>query len=236
MLYIRTLLFVIYGDRTLYPILYSFRRCPYAMRARYCLAVLEVKTQLREVVLKAKPNALLALGGSSTVPQLVTEKGERFPESLDIVFWALTHSKKHSLVTSLWPTQQQVQHKILSWLNYNDHIFKHWLDRYKYADRHPEHSEQYYRERGEVFLARLEKRLNKHAYIMGESMTLADICLFPFVRQFAGVNSTWFSESRYENVRCWLNAFLMSEVFSIVMEKFPAWQEGQDVVYFPADH
>lgn len=187
-------------------------------------------------MLKAKPNALLALGGPSTVPQLVTQKGERYPESLDIVFWALAQSHNQALVASLWPVSKKRQNKLLAWINYNDHIFKHWLDRYKYADRYPERSEQYYRLRGEVFLARLDQRLNRQAYLMGDSMTLADICLFPFVRQFAAVDARWFSESQYENVQAWLARFLASDAFSIVMQKFPAWQEGQAVVCFPNEN
>ncbi|MGB3385112.1 MAG: glutathione S-transferase [Marinomonas sp.] len=217
----------------MFPILYSFRRCPYAIRARYCLAILGVRVKLREVVLKAKPNALLSLGGSSTVPQLLTQNGERLPQSLDVIFWSLAQTENHSLAASLWPLQKTAQQKIVSWLNYNDRFFKYWLDRYKYADRHPDFSEQYYRMRGEVFLARLEARLSARAFIMGDQMSLADICLFPFIRQFAAVDSDWFNASKYEKVKGWLSGFLMSESFSEVMKKYPAWEEGQEVVYFP---
>lgn len=160
-------------------ILYSFRRCPYAIRARYGLVLLGVQVQLREVILKNKPAELLALGGRSTVPQLVHEE-ERYPESLDIIFWALERASNRILVEQIWPSNKLQQAKIMAWVKYNDQCFKPWLDRYKYADRYPEHSEAYYREKAEVFLQRLDSRLSRSSYLMGPQMTLADIAVFPF--------------------------------------------------------
>ena len=219
---------------TLYPTFYSFRRCPYAIRARYFLVILSVHVQLREIALKAKPEALLSLGGRTSVPQLIDQKGGRYPESLDIIFWALKKTRNQSLATELWPSQACIQKKMLAWVKYNDRFFKHWLDRYKYADRYPEFTESVYRKRGELFLRRLEKRLSINAYIMGDVVSFADICLFPFVRQFASVDSAWFHGSRYLNVRRWLAHFLESEVFSVLMKKYPKWEEGQNAEIFPA--
>ncbi len=220
-------------EQILNPILYSFRRCPYAIRARYCLAILDVRVEIREVVLKNKPDALLLLGGRTSVPQLIDSRGQRFAESLDIIFWSLENTNNQTLANSLWPCERTRQQKLLSWIHYNDHFFKYWLDRYKYADRYPEFSEEYYRCRAEVFLRRLEGRLKSHAFIMSDSLSLADICLFPFVRQFAAVDHAWFNGSRYVEVRRWLSEFLASELFSIVMTKYEKWEDGQQMRTFP---
>lgn len=213
-------------------VLYSFRRCPYAIRARYTLATLLLTVEIREVVLKHKPAAFLALGGRSTVPQLLTDEG-RFPESLDIIFWALKTSSNDKLVKQLWPSDPTLKAKIMSWITYNDHGFKSWLDRYKYADRYPEHTESYYRAKGERFLKRLDTRLKRSSYLLGEQMTIADIAIFPFIRQFAGVNSDWFETSGYIYLQNWLNQFLESDRFEMVMKKLPAWDESQEARYFP---
>lgn len=217
------------------PVLYSFRRCPYAMRARYALAELGVSVYLREVLLKSKPQELLLLGGRSTVPQLIDLDGTRYPESLDIIFWSLARACDTQKADELWPKDSQKRYRIMSWVAYNDHFFKHWLDRYKYADRHPECSEAYYRGRGEVFLSRLEKRLENRAFIGGDTRCLADIAIFPFIRQFAAVNPKWFDLSEYTNVKRWLAYFVNSDQFiSVVMEKHPAWHAGQEDALYPA--
>lgn len=216
------------------PVLYSFRRCPYAIRARYTLTLLDLTVELREVVLKSKPDALLALGGRTTVPQLIDVDGTRYPESLDIIFWALSNTTNDSLVEKLWSNSTRQKHKIKVWINYNDGFFKYWLDRYKYADRYPEYNEEHYRQKGEVFLSRLEKRLARSKYLLGNNMTIADVAVFPFVRQFAGVNSNWFENSEYHCLNAWLKGFVESEVFNkVVMKKLPAWSEEQSVVLFP---
>ena len=216
------------------PILYSFRRCPYAMRARYMIALLNTTVELREVILKAKPSALLELGGRSTVPQLVDVDGKRYPESLDILFWSLSKARDKSLSVKLWPEAAVKQSKIKAWINYNDASFKYWLDRYKYADRHLDYTEEYYRQKGEVFLTRLEKRLAHSNYLLGEEMTIADVAIFPFIRQFVGVNPKWFDNSEYHYLKIWLERFINSDVFNkTVMPKFTAWEEGQKEVVFP---
>lgn len=217
------------------PILYSFRRCPYAIRARYVIAYLDIQVHLREVLLKSKPPELLALGGRSTVPQLIDSHGERYPESLDIIFWALSFSKNHERASQLWPETSKEQNKIRSWIVYNDHFFKYWLDRYKYADRYPESSQSFYRYKGEVFLHRLDKRLKVHSFLFGECLSVADIAIFPFVRQFSLVDWDWFEQSPYHNVKAWLAGFLNSDIFkSVVMVKHDVWKAGQEDILYPA--
>ncbi|MFD1384573.1 glutathione S-transferase [Rhodanobacter aciditrophus] len=213
-------------------ILYSFRRCPYAMRARYAIAYLDVPVQLREVVLKNKPAELLELGGRSTVPQLLDD-GQRYPESLDIIFWALERAEDKEVINCLWPNDGKLQANIMAWIRFNDDCFKPWLDRYKYADRHPEHTETFYREKGERFLKRIESRLSHQAYLRGDTLSLADIAVFPFIRQFAGVDSKWFEQSHYPALRRWLNGLLEGELFQRIMKKYPAWQSDQEPTYFP---
>ena len=142
----------------MYPTLYSFRRCPYAMRARLALAASGIKTELREVVLKDKPEALIAISPKATVPVLQTETGRVIDESIDIVRWALDKRDPLNWYESLTARQQQETDALI---NENDGAFKASLDRYKYADRYPEHSEQFYREQGEqnrgsIFLAKFQ--------------------------------------------------------------------------------
>ena len=218
------------------PVLYSFRRCPYAMRARYIIALLNVSVYLREVVLKSKPSELLALGGRSSVPQLIDIDGIRYSESLDIIFWTLSLSVDKKKVDELWPTGNIQRNKIKAWIAYNDHFFKHWLDRYKYADRYSEFSEIYYRDKGLVFIRRLDKRLNERIFLFGQKVCIADISIFPFVRQFIMVNQKWFESSQYDNVKRWLAEFVNSEIFkSVVMVKHTPWEAGQEDIHYPAN-
>lgn len=214
----------------MFPILYSFRRCPYAIRARYTLSLLNINVEIREVTLKNKPAALLELGGRSTVPQLICEKGVRYPESMDIIRWAM--AKHQSKQTS--PSYSEVEERaITAWLFQTDHRFKYWLDKYKYADRHPSFSQAYYRSQGERLLRRLELKLTHRAYLLGDNMTIADVLVFPFIRQFRGVDQTWFDQSQYNNVKRWLMEIIEAETFAKVMVKLPAWQEGDEKRYFP---
>lgn len=218
-------------------ILYSFRRCPYAIRARYTLALLEQTVVLREVVLKNKPAALLSLGGRSTVPQLI-ENDIRYEESKDIMFWAIDRAmqaseNQSSIASQLWPNNLVLQERIKAWIEENDNEFKGWLDKYKYADRFTENPESFYREKGECFLLKLETQLRKTPFILGKKLTLVDIAIFPFIRQFAGVNPTWFEESDYPNLRKWLANFVESSLFLKVMKKYSPWVEGQEEVGFP---
>ena len=218
----------------MFPVLYSFRRCPYAIRARYTLSLLGVNVYFREVDLKRKPQALLSLGGRSSVPQLVDTEGNRYPESLDIIFWALSRVEHGLDIERIWPNESTKKNNMMAWVRYNDHIFKIWLDRYKYADRHPEYSQIYYYEKGEVFLKRLNQRLANKTYLFGENVSVADIAVFPFVRQFAGVDQKRFDESPYHHLKLWLARFLDSSLFKdIVMKKYSTWEIGQEEVVFP---
>ncbi|WP_438969930.1 glutathione S-transferase [Methylophaga sp.] len=213
-----------------HPILFSFRRCPYAMRARLALAASQIQCELREVVLKDKPEALLTLSDKATVPVLQTVNGDIIDESLDIMFWALNHNDPYNWYQTLDKGKKEQADNLI---RHNDDEFKYYLDRYKYADRYPEHTEQYYRQQGEKTLTRLEKLLNQHGCLLQSDWTIADIALLPFIRQFAFVDKAWFEQSPYPAVRHWLDKFLQSDLFKSIMRKYPQWHAGDDIALFP---
>ncbi len=208
-----------------HPLLYSFRRCPYAMRARLALYGSGVLVELREVVLRDKPIQLRELSPKATVPVLVTPEGRVIDESLDIMLWALGQPDSEGWLL--------VQHKAaMALIAQNDGQFKHWLDHYKYADRFPEHSVSYYREQAEAFIAQLEQQLQCHSYLMADKLSLADIAIFPFIRQFAHVDKSWFDQAPYPNVQRWLHGLLASPLFIDIMPKYPQWHAEGDAVMF----
>ena len=211
-------------------VLYSFRRCPYAMRARlglaYCVEVGQL--ELREVVLKDKPQAMLDISPKATVPVLQLANGDVLEESLDIMHFALSQNPEQT--SRLYP--QELQATIDELITFNDGEFKWALDRYKYADRYEE-SEAFYREQGEVFLTRLNERLEHSPFLMGDEVTLADLAIFPFVRQFAHVNRAWFEASPYTHLQTWLGHWLDSPLFIRIMKKYTQWTVENEPVYFP---
>ena len=212
------------------PVLYSFRRCPYAMRARLALAQSQTRCELREVVLKDKPAALIELSAKATVPVLQTTDGETIDESIDIALWAL---KQHDPAGWYQPLTEAQREKALALIANNDGEFKAALDRYKYADRYPEHDQTYYRQQGEKTLAELEALLADNGCLLANHWTLADIALLPFIRQFAFVDKAWFDASPYPHLKAWLQSFLESDEFKTIMPKFKQWQPGDTPVLFP---
>jgi len=203
-----------------HPILYSFRRCPYAMRARLAIAYAGVAVEVREVELRNKPQAMLLISPKATVPVLQLENGKVLDESLDIMFWALQQNDPEH-----WLNAAGLDHAT-ALIRRNDEPFKYFLDRYKYADRYPAYSELYYRQQGELFLADIERLLTQSAYLCGEQFSLADAAILPFIRQFCAVDPAWFKASPYPALRRWLNHFLASSLFEQVMTKYPCWQIG----------
>lgn len=190
-------------------VLYSFRRCPYAMRARMALRYSGVPLSIVEVSLKAKPAEMLAASPKGTVPVLVCADGSVIEQSLDIMHWALARHDPDN-----W-----LQPGCAALIEENDTRFKVLLDRYKYAIRYPEHPMEYYRAQGAEFLQRLEDVLAHSAYLAGPALSLADVALAPFVRQFAHVDRDWFEQAPYPRLNAWLERFLASELFSSVMKK-----------------
>lgn len=210
------------------PVLYSFRRCPYAIRARIAIAYAGVEVTLREVLLRDKPSEMLSVSAKGTVPVLVLPDGEVIDESIDVMHWALDQGDPDQ-----WLTPSPVQ-DAASWIAANDGPFKHWLDRYKYADRHPEQSASWYRDQAGAHLARLDEALNHNPWLHGEKMGLVDVAVFPFVRQFAMVDYDWFARSPYPALGQWLERWLQMPLFLGVMHKYPRWTAEQVPVIFPS--
>ena len=211
-----------------YPRLYSFRRCPYAMRARLGLLFAGLQVELREITLKNKPPQMLAISPKGTVPVLQLLDGTVIEESREIMTWALEQQDAQGLLAA------QTLPQANALIDKNDNEFKYWLDRYKYADRHLDMSQAEYRQRGEAFLQMLEALLIKNSYLLGESITIADIGIMPFVRQFAHVNRKVFYDLPYPSLQRWLQDWLCHPLFLQAMTKFEPWQEKDDVVVFPA--
>ncbi len=190
------------------------------MRVRMALKYSGISVYLREVELKNKPRELFQCSSKGTVPVLTLTDGTIIDESRDIMLWAINLNDPDHWCTKSGSTE------INYLLNENDYSFKNWLDKYKYADRYPEQTAEYYRSQGEQFLGLLEKKLSEHLFLMGDNITLADIGIFPFIRQFAFVDRSWFSQSPYPKLQIWLEYFLQSELFTSVMEKYPPWTES----------
>ncbi len=208
------------------PILYSFRRCPYAMRARMTLCQASITVELREVFLGDKPQAMLQLSSKGTVPVLLADK-LMLDESLDIMHWAMGQADPEQWLDA------DLQDQTESLINENDGSFKTHLDQYKYWDRFPAQSQQYYRQQGETFLLKLEQQLQANKYLLADRPTLADIAIFPFVRQFAFVDKHWFDHSEYRQLQRWLRKFLESSLFIQSMDKLPVWQPDDQPQLFP---
>lgn len=196
-------------------ILYSFRRCPWAMRARLALRYAGCDVQVCEVAMKNKPAELLALSPKGTVPVLDTGNGI-LEESLDIMRWALQQNDPQNWRLQGNPAAAQQAEALIE---RNDREFKGQVNLYKYAERYPEHSREHYRQQAEPWLAELEQLLDARPYLLAEHPSLVDAALLPLMRQFAGVEPQWFAEAAYPRVRSWLEGWLASELFKAVMAK-----------------
>ncbi len=208
------------------PVLYSFRRCPYAMRARIALQVSATPYELREVQLRDKPPAMLTASPKGSVPVLVLPDGQVIDESWDIMQWALQQNDPDNWLGH----NSQYLAAAAELVAINDGNFKAALDRYKYADRYPEHPQSDYRATGEEFLQELETRLQAHPYLLGDACSIADAALIPFVRQFAAVDQAWFDQSPYPKLRSWSETLINSDLFNAAMQKHAVWQQGQTPV------
>ena len=198
------------------PILYSFRRCPYAMRARMALLVSGTIYAHREVELRDKPAAMLAASPKGTVPVLVLADGAVIDESIDIMHWALS---QHDPEDWLPRADAALVAKF-------DGAFKHHLDRYKYAGRY-DVDPLTHRAAGLAMLTELDERLKEQDYLGGATRGFSDIALFPFIRQFAGVDAEWFAACAPQRMRHWLAIMVTSDLFGQAMIRIAPWTEGQ---------
>lgn len=194
------------------PLLYSYRRCPYAMRARMALIAAGIPWRHCEISLRDKPAAMIAASPKGTVPVLVLATGEVIDQSLAIMLWALGQNDGQNWLVDM--------NDSLALISVCDETFKPALDRYKYFTRHPEKTQSQYRAEGEIFLALLEGLLQKHPYLAGDDLRLGDIAIFPFVRQFSKVDIAWFRDCPYPRLREWLAELEESDLFRMAMRKF----------------
>lgn len=204
--------------------LYTFRRCPYAMRARMALAVAGIPAKVREVVLRDKPAAMLDASPKGTVPVIVTNTGQIIDESLDVMHWALRQDDPEGWLATAPDETKNLIARI-------DGPFKKALDRYKYANRYEaedvDPEEQ--RSKGLMFLDEINAQLSTtDGQLFGPRRSLADIAIFPFVRQFANTDREWFDALPLPNLQKWLAGHLDSDLFSLVMKKYPQWAPGAE--------
>lgn len=207
------------------PILYSFRRCPYAIRARLAINISNTMVELREVKLADKPKELISCSPKGTVPVLQLADGTIIDESREIMLWALKENDPNNWLVSGTVEKQETTGLI----DLNDNEFKQHLDHYKYADRFPEQTMEYYRQQGEIFLQLLEEKLNKNNYLISDTISLADMAIFPFIRQFAYVDKDWFDQTDYKKLQGWLNQLLDEPLFQKTMKKHPVWVSGENI-------
>jgi glutathione S-transferase len=203
-----------------FPILYSFRRCPYAIRARMALFSSGLTFELREVLLRDKPASMLSYSPKGTVPVLVLPSGQVIDESLDVMNWALQQSDPDGWLDTPPRSAEEID-RLLQW---NDGEFKSHLDRYKYSTRYEDADPQEHRDAAEQFLTELNRKITTQKYLAGDHASLVDIALFPFIRQLANTDREWFDELNYEPLQNWLEGFLSSERFAQSMRKFRPWQ------------
>lgn len=212
------------------PILYSFRRCPYAMRARLALLAGSRCCELREVALRDKPAELLEASPKGTVPVLVDVDGHVIEQSLDIMLWSLRENDPlHWL-----PATARSMDEACSLIGACDGEFKHALDRYKYPDRYSGADRFGQRARAGRFLAGLQERLEDRAWLGGAHAALADYAILPFVRQFAMVDPEWFRQQAWPSLHRWLQALAGAPIFAEIMEKHAPWRSGRPGIPFPA--
>ena len=211
------------------PILYSFRRCPYAMRARMALAAAGINCTHREILLRDKPAPMIDASPKGTVPVLIVEPGTVIDESLDVMDWALG---QHDPDGWLFNDNRDEEMRALAFDLQEQ--FKGHLDRYKYPSRYEDVNPQTERDKAVPYLLRLEKRLADTPWLFGTTPRFADFAIFPFVRQFAHTDRDWFyAHPELAHTQDWLQGCLALDIFKIAMQKYTVWSEGDEAVNFP---
>ena len=211
------------------PILYSFRRCPYAIRARMAIAAGGQRCALREVILRNKPSEMIVASPKGTVPVVILPDGRVIEESLDIMYWALENNDPAGWLAPF----NDDRYDIHGLIKENDRSFKNNLDRYKYPTRYEGLDPLYYRTQGMVYLKNLNARLLENAYLCGNEFSFADAAISPFIRQFANHDREWFNTLDLYALQNWLETIVNDDKFLGVMKKYPAWERGMEEPVFP---
>lgn len=213
------------------PILYSFRRCPYAMRARMAIARAGVECRLREVVLRDKPAEMLDASPKGTVPVIVEPDGTVIEESLDVMAWALAQNDAGDWLRPDEGDRAEMDALVAEC----DGPFKRALDRYKYPNRYEDEGvvREDQRALGYTFLEKLDTQLEGRQHLFGDRVSYADIAIFPFVRQFANTDRAWFDALDLPHLQAWLAHHLDSDLFKQIMPKYKQWKTGDEEPVFP---
>ncbi len=210
-------------------LLYSFRRCPYAMRARMAIAAAGLDPEYREVDLSDRPAHLRSISHKATVPVVQLADGTVIDESLDVMRWALGQNDHDG-----WLPRNQEVAETDALIATNDGEFKHDLDRFKYDDRYEDSDPIKARDRAECFVAELDARLRCHRFLLGDSVAFADVAIFPFLRQFARTDPDWFGSTPHAAVRCWLAGWETNPRYRAIMTKLTPWRPGNSPIGFAA--
>ena len=206
-----------------HPILYSFRRCPYAMRARFAIRASGINVEIREIKLQNKPIEFLRLSPKGTVPVLVTNSEEILDESLDIMNWALRIKDSKNWLAEGNLNQNELEN-ILKILELE---FKQNLDKYKYSTRYKNIDKNFYRDKNLIFLNKLNNLLKTNKALNCSHLSLIDYAIFPFIRQFRNVDEKWFDSLNFNFVKKWLYQIIDSEDFLSIMKKYKLWEPNQ---------
>ena len=215
-------------------ILFSFRRCPFAIRARWAIKMSGLEVEIREIDLKNKPSELIKNSVSKTVPLLILNNGEVIEESLDIIIWALKNSPKNYIEKFYKKSYREI---ILETIHENDNIFKYHLDRFKYTSRFNPNEKHFHFKYAQRFLKKLNIALsqsNKNRWLIGNQESIADWCIWPFIRQFKiACDSQKIFDYFEEPLESWFNYFSNHENFKFVMHKYSVWEPNSIVETFP---
>ena len=210
-----------------YPILYTFRRCPYAMRARFAIRSSKIKVEVREIKLQEKPSEFLKSSPKGTVPVLITKSGQVLEESLDIIYWALNKNDPHK-----WLAKGKLENQeIIKLLDDLENKFKPNLDKYKYPSRFSGVDKFFHRDKNLCFLKKLNSYLENNKSLNCEHLSLLDYAIFPFVRQFRNVDQDWFDKLNFIFLNKWINQIIDSKDFSSIMKKFKKWEPNDVPIY-----
>ena len=211
-----------------YPILYSFKRCPYAMRTRMALKLADIRCEIREVRLNDKPDHMLQVSPKGTVPVLIL-RNKIIDESIDIINWAI--SKVDIFKGNLGHDKSDLSEELICIF---DDKFKYHLDRYKYSNRYQGSDLEFHRAECMKILVNLENLISDTKWFFGNKLNKLDISILPFIRQYRIANPEWFdSQKDIFKIKNVLNNFLESKLFKEIMHDYEIWEEGSDLVYFP---
>ena len=212
-------------------ILYSFRRCPYAIRARWALLICGIKVELREVDLKNKPLEFINISKTKTVPIMVTTNKEVIEESLDIIIWALSESKNKYIKNFYFPISKEEE--ILEIISENDDGFKYHLDRFKYSARYNLSKEDFHFIEAAKYIKKWNKKLTNSRWLIGDNPSIADWCVWPFVRKYKIACESQKKTNYFDDpIKEWLGYFEKHQYFKKLMRKFDPWKPSKKKEYF----